>query len=150
MRDKELIAAFGNGPRSNWREQILLPNFPPPVRGQDGRYQLASRELANRSRTPRALYVHIYTYVCTLVRGIEIPRCLTGGRHARWIHFSAKIDSRSSGPSGRHGTSMKFLQFGHRFETGVSLVALTGFDKMYSGNSRGEYLECRRAYISVL
>lgn len=113
MRDKELIAAFGNGPGSNWREQILLPNFPPPVRAKmvDTGCQRAVNWRTVRG--PRESVV----YVCTLVRGIEIPRCLTGGRHARWIHFSAKIDSRSSGPSGRHGTSMKFLQFGHRFET---------------------------------
>lgn len=51
MRDKELIAAFGNGPRSNWREQILLPNFPPPVYAAKIVDTVASRELANRSRT---------------------------------------------------------------------------------------------------
>lgn len=113
MRDKELIAAFGNGPRSNWREQILLPNFPPPVRAK----MVDSRLPAVNRRSPfadpeSAVYMYVHLFVGSRYRG-----CLTGGRHARWIHFSAKIDSRSSGPSGRHGTSMKFLQFGYRFET---------------------------------
>lgn len=63
---------------------------------------VASRELEPLAGPSVCIY--------PLGRGIEISRGLTGGRHARWIHFSAKIDFRSFGPSGRHETSMKLLR----------------------------------------